>query len=326
MELQTYTAKFEDKPLTMYRWKGVPVFIATEVGEAAGYKEGRSFVDKITGPWSDEIIPGTYYYKLEGEELRKFKEQFKGSSGSLEGGKVVLLTEIGVNLALMKGRTPLCKSLRLFLAKEVIPKFMRLELAAPTKTPFEVEVTLYLRMKEAERENLRMEGMLFACQYIQDRLEEGSIPKENGEAILTTLLHKLTGVPFPGAGKLIRPDLVSPTELGQRHKMSSSMIGKVITWIQETQKIDLRNTPRFAVREVMPAANQPEDKLLHDVEGYKLTEEGVEVFTRCLPEYIKAHPTSVAAKPSGKKAKSAIRAEIDKAAAKQKATLPDTNQ
>jgi prophage antirepressor-like protein len=315
MELQKYTTTFENKSLTVYRWNDTPVFIATEVGEAAGYKEGRSFVDNITGRWSDEIIDGTYYFKLEGEGLHRFKEQFKGSSESLEGGRVVLLTEIGVNLALMKGRTPLCKKLRLFLATEVIPKLVRGEAIVPEKTSFEIEADLHLRVYEAERENFRMEAMLIACRYIQERLTANSIPRENGEAILTTLLHKLTGVPFPGAGKLIRPDLMSPTELGQRLNLSPSMVGRIVTWIEEKRNVDLRNNPNFAVREIVPAANQSEDKLLHDVEGYKLTEEGVEVFKKLFPEYVKAHPASVAAKPSGKNKKNAIRKTIEKAAA-----------
>lgn len=327
MELQTYTTTFENKSLTVYRWKDTPVFIATEVGEAAGYKEGRSFVDNITGRWSDEIIKGTYYYKIEGEELRTFKEQLAGRlvvdhelpSDPLDSLKhvreLILLTETGVNLALMKGRTPLCKKLRLFLATEVIPKLVRGEAIVPEKTSFEIEADLHLRVYEAERENFRMEAMLIACRYIQERIAANSIPRENGEAILTTLLHKLTGVPFPGAGKLIRPDLMSPTELGQRLNLSPSMVGRIITWIEEKRNVDLRNNPNFAVREIVPAANQSEDKLLHDVEGYKLTEEGVEVFKKLFPEYAKAHPTSVAAKPNGKNKKNAIRKTIEKAAA-----------
>lgn len=51
--------------------EGALRFVADEVAEAAGYKNGRQGPDKITGPWRAQFHEGTHFLMLKGAELHE---------------------------------------------------------------------------------------------------------------------------------------------------------------------------------------------------------------------------------------------------------------
>ncbi len=122
---QIFCKEFEGKKLTTIMYKGQPVWLAGEVSLALGYCDQKKLANKITQRWADEFIEGKDFVKLLGAELLDFKnilglEPKMGSSFN-HCPNLILLTETGLNLALMKTRNPAGVRLRRFLADEVLP-------------------------------------------------------------------------------------------------------------------------------------------------------------------------------------------------------------
>jgi prophage antirepressor-like protein len=159
----TATYDFRGHPVRRLVYADKPAFIGREVGAALGYEDGgKRFVSQLTREWKDEIKEGTHWFRVKGPALREIKAQAKGGTGSVppsseaggegglapvlpspvprEGGSVavppqplditfaneiLLLTEEGLNLALMRSGRPIAVEFRAWLATEVVPEIVR---------------------------------------------------------------------------------------------------------------------------------------------------------------------------------------------------------
>jgi prophage antirepressor-like protein len=116
--------------------------IAREVGKALDYEQdGKQFVQNLTTEWANEIREGEHWFRLKGADLRQTKENLRLGTAhvpsQIEGGgepppssaalsfrfanELVVITEEGINLALMKSGKPLAIEFRAWLAGEVVP-------------------------------------------------------------------------------------------------------------------------------------------------------------------------------------------------------------
>lgn len=124
--------EFEGHKVTTVVWEGRPVWIAREVGEALGYpNEGARFADKVRSEWAEEFIEGVDFEMLTNGRLATFKELPTVSVGS-QTKALLVLTESGLHLALLKTRKPAGQRLRRLLATEVLPQLVRTGQYAPT--------------------------------------------------------------------------------------------------------------------------------------------------------------------------------------------------
>ena len=146
---------FRGHPVRRLTFRDEIAFVAREVGAALGYEEGgKRFASKVTGDWSNELKEGFHWHRVKGEELRLLKAALRLGTGpvptrpgadSVPSGapraglgaapvpsdalarvpEVILLTEQGLNLALMRSGQPIAAEFRNWLASEVVPQIAR---------------------------------------------------------------------------------------------------------------------------------------------------------------------------------------------------------
>lgn len=135
---------FEGHRVTTVVWEGRPVWIAREVGEALEYADGSRLVDKVTGEWAEEFIEGVDFEMLANGRLAEFRSKVSPESGGTSAevskfaGRLVVVTESGLHLLLLKTRKPAGRRLRRLLATEVLPQLARTGRYAPTEPPPEL--------------------------------------------------------------------------------------------------------------------------------------------------------------------------------------------
>jgi len=118
---------FHGHPIHRPLFRGTRMFIARETGVALEYEDGgKRFVSQITGEWSDEIREGAHWYRVRGADLREIKGSMKDGTAAVPSfitfaHELILLTEEGLNLAMMKSAKPLAVEFREWLAAEVVP-------------------------------------------------------------------------------------------------------------------------------------------------------------------------------------------------------------
>lgn len=126
---------FENKhPITTVHFEGKPYWIAQEIGEAIGYSKPSNFTSSITRRWS-ELIEGEDYIILRHEKMNDFRKIHGVSEELKVTPNLLLLSESGVNLALIKTRKPLGVKLRRWLADEVVPQLTRTGQYTPPTIP-----------------------------------------------------------------------------------------------------------------------------------------------------------------------------------------------
>jgi len=146
---------FRGHPVRRLTFRDELAFVAREVGAALGYEEaGKRFASKVTGDWSNELKEGVHWHRVKGEELRRLKAALRLGAGpvptrlgaapvpsgtppaGLDAApvpsdalarvpEVILLTEQGLNLALMRSGQPIAAEFRNWLASEVVPAIAR---------------------------------------------------------------------------------------------------------------------------------------------------------------------------------------------------------
>lgn len=126
--------QFEGHSITTIEYKGRPAWIAREVGEALGYsEEGKGFIRVLTQDWAGELLEGTDFTVLKGDELAEFKQLLDGGEESslpwntmlLKTSQLLLLFESGMHMALVKTNKEAGVKLRRFLVDEVLPQIVR---------------------------------------------------------------------------------------------------------------------------------------------------------------------------------------------------------
>ncbi len=124
--------------------RGAVAFIAREVGVALGYEEGgKRFVSQLTFEWANEIREDVHWFRVKGEELREIKALLRlgtaVGTGSvptadplLHAPEIVVLTERGLNLAVLRRGGPVGQEFREWIASEVAPQIARTGRYDPT--------------------------------------------------------------------------------------------------------------------------------------------------------------------------------------------------
>lgn len=135
----TLTRPFEGQPFTTLTWHNRPAWVARHVGRVLGYSgEGKRLTNKILGEWNAEFLDGRDYAFLEGDDLAAFRTMSadgpEAVSPHARNGLLVLF-ESGLNLVLLKTRSPIGVRLRRFLADEVLPQLARRGAYTPTLDP-----------------------------------------------------------------------------------------------------------------------------------------------------------------------------------------------
>jgi prophage antirepressor-like protein len=124
--IQVFTKEFDEGTVTLtaIEYSGQRVWIAKQVGRALGYKRDGAQLITSMNQWKAEFVEGVDYIKLSGGELREFYQAF-GGHRELRlppyGGRLLFLTEEGLNLVLIKTDKPIGKKTRRWLKSEVLP-------------------------------------------------------------------------------------------------------------------------------------------------------------------------------------------------------------
>ena len=122
--LQIRTVNFEGHPVTAVHFRGRWVWRGIEAGEAIGYERGRYLVDSIRGEWAADFREGTDFELLRGADLRDFKRLAAAAavSGVDRSPSLLVLTESGIDRALLLARTEKGRRLRDLLVDHVLPQ------------------------------------------------------------------------------------------------------------------------------------------------------------------------------------------------------------
>lgn len=132
---------FEGHSLRVLRWKERFVWIASEVARAMGYSNPSKLTEKIAGSWAIDFIEGVDFEVLRGDDLGRFRDVLPESGtaprGRLpeSGGRLLVLFESGLHMALLKARVAKSIALRRFLVTEVLPKLARGESVPAASSP-----------------------------------------------------------------------------------------------------------------------------------------------------------------------------------------------
>ena len=122
--------EFEGKRITTYCFQGRPCWIAQHIGALLGYSHhGKRFANKITGDWSEDLIPGHDYDLLQGDSLAELRGRLQHGDDAFpaRASSMVALYEPGLHLALARTAKPVGRRLRRFVASEVLPQLARTE-------------------------------------------------------------------------------------------------------------------------------------------------------------------------------------------------------
>lgn len=119
----TRRVEFEGRTVTAVYFRDRWVWPAAQVGEAIGYKEGRVVVNKIRDDWREEFEEGKDYELLKGAGLKAFLDAYSDSlQASPKVSQMLVLTESGIDLALVLAKTEKGRRLRRMLVDHVLPQ------------------------------------------------------------------------------------------------------------------------------------------------------------------------------------------------------------
>lgn len=146
--LATRTIDFDGHPVTAVPWDGRLWWVASQVGAAIGYAEGRKLVANVRDDWRHDFLDGRDFRVLAGADLRAFQRAAndctgggKSSERGARGGAraLMVLSESGIDLALVLARTEPGRRLRRILVDVVIPQLRATGAAALPGAPAPVD-------------------------------------------------------------------------------------------------------------------------------------------------------------------------------------------
>lgn len=193
---------FEGRGLTAVTMAGRPMVMALEFGAVLQYSDGgRGLVSRIGGEWSAEFKADVHYVKVEGQPLADLKELItsgviSGISLGTRARSLILLTEAGVNLVLLKTEKPEGIRLRAYLAETIMPALARGE-GIPARG--EAEPPKY---RNPENVRALREQRLLSQMQVKVIENEAARALARGlapavvDAWRTTQLEKATGIPM----------------------------------------------------------------------------------------------------------------------------------
>jgi prophage antirepressor-like protein len=228
------------------------------MGRVLGYADdGGRLTSLITKDWRNEFEEGRDYFRIEGESLSKLKAEFDSlRDTSVVGSRapsLILLTERGVNLVLIKTEKPVGLRVRAALAEEVMPALARGELVKR-------EQVTRIESAAAMRERRLL------AQLERDLV--GDVAKETGVsgpaigAWYARILGRLTGESVTALLPVKCELTYGAAEMAIEFGVTSQRIGLTIT------ALDLRGNKPGLCEIVMDVAKHVAGK---SVEGYRYT-------------------------------------------------------
>lgn len=115
---------FEGHTLVTIEMTGRQAWLAFQVSEGLGYEKSDHVVSIIRTDLADEVEEGTDYQVLRGEDLALLKAAAPGLVAP-NAPSVMVLFESGIHLVAMRARTERARTLRRWLASEVLPSIRR---------------------------------------------------------------------------------------------------------------------------------------------------------------------------------------------------------
>jgi prophage antirepressor-like protein len=132
----TRTVEFEGRTVTAVYFRDRWVWPAAQVGEAIGYEHGRKLADNVRREWPDEFVEGKDYEVLRGADLKAFRDVDTDSVfTSPKAPHLLVLTESGIDLALVLAKTEKGRRLRRLLVDHILPQLRATGTAALPGAP-----------------------------------------------------------------------------------------------------------------------------------------------------------------------------------------------
>jgi len=236
--------EFDGWRINCVMYKGQRCFPAAEVGRAIGYAhDGARLRTAIRDDWSEDFIEGEHCFLVEGEDLTQLRLDNPDLVLS-KTRRLVLLTEPGLHMALLRTRKPKGRELRRKLAAEVLPQVARVGEFSPSR---EVVDNIVVERATLEPVTTSLDERRMAV--AEGRLDL-DLRQAQAAAIdqLTQDLHAVLDAPSLQALRVRRasvmlndplrhlapmlpagPVKIQATEIGRRLGISRQLVGRLLT-------------------------------------------------------------------------------------------------
>lgn len=318
---------FEGRGLTAVTMAGRPMVIAKELGAVLEYgDDGRGLVDLLGGEWAREFSADAHVRKVEGQDLADLKQLIGSDPISPIGARarsLILLTEAGVNLVLLKTEKPEGIRLRAYLAETIMPALARGE-GIPARGESESPKYRNPENVRALREQRLLSQMqVKVIENEAARALARGLDRNAVDAWRTTQLEKVTGIPMSRLLPVEVERWYSLAEVAAALGVPHASAGHVVSLVPD---FDPRRNIDGMMRGIMNHAPGQE----RSVTTYEYTAAAIEKIRPFAVAYLKDRAAAAeqkAARQKAREARAAERAQKDKERAEkraQKAARPVT--
>lgn len=229
--------RFEGSPIAAVFHNGEPHIIANDLGDALGYAE-KSIGRLIRAEWSRDFITGRDFVIVEGDDLAELKAcDRRGESDSARRigarlNSLMLLTESGVDLVLLKTEKPVGVRLRRFLVDEVMPKLRRGETIGGKADHADSHRRLVdnaaIRMERERRLNAQRQAQTIS--RLAKLARDGGIAERAATSWEMVNLSKIDGL---DVSRILphepEPEWLTPTDIATKLETSLYHVGRAIS-------------------------------------------------------------------------------------------------
>lgn len=236
---------FGGRPLTAVMHNGEPHIIARDLGRALEYGDDGSALPKIMArDWGSEFAEHRHFVVLKGDALAEAKRLLGqhptsqlGESGSpsrvgARTASLVLLTEAGVDLVLIKTEKEVGKKLRAFLVEKIMPKLRRGETINPRKPTSRS----HQQLLDRDAARLERERRLNAAQAAKDIRWIARLARENGtieRSAASWEMSNLAQLHGLDVSRMLphepEPEWIAPTEIAAKLGTTANAVGRAIS-------------------------------------------------------------------------------------------------
>lgn len=225
---------FGGRPLTVVMHKGEIHYIARELGAVLDYaNDGSRLSKKITADWSDEFAEGKHYTVLRDGDLADIKRLGTESVPSpvdVRASSLMLLTEAGLDMVLIKTDKEIGKRVRAFVVDVIFPKLRSGEgIASPG------HAVTHPDMLKLERERrLASQHRAREIKYMAKLARRGGICDRAADSWELKNLSAIVGVDvshlLPSEPE---PEWLTPTEIATKLGRTLNAVGRAISRVPE---------------------------------------------------------------------------------------------
>lgn len=225
--LQQLNHEFNNSNLTTIVFQGRPLWLPSEISTALGYSVSKKLVDLIRNKWAEDFSEGVDYLKFEGRQLSDLKRVLELDTHGVSSHtkSLILLTETGLTMALLKTQKPAGVVLRRFIADEVMPQISRTGRYDPTHkelTAMEREQRLLAREQRLDRES-RAKALTDLVANLGDILDPAAVAALQFDAAQLASGQPL-GAYKPDCAQLEKT--MSATEIAEEIGVSANAVGR----------------------------------------------------------------------------------------------------